>query len=181
MFPPLLLGFVGLAVGLLPHDSASHFVAPAVAAIGHDASGVYLKLWHGFNLPLMSKRCYGCVRCAGCTSSEIDWQATVQPLQRLANWGPAARLRIRLENAQRNSPMAIAVVAEWATACLSACRPAIVLRTGRCHTQQNRIPNRRHMVGSETARDWPHRLDPGSRLDGDPQPVAAGRGVCTGS
>ncbi len=51
--PPLLLGIAGLAIGLWPQTAGLFLVAPAVAAAGHAGDDVYLKLWHGFNLPLL--------------------------------------------------------------------------------------------------------------------------------
>jgi multicomponent Na+:H+ antiporter subunit A len=52
VFPPLLLGALGLAIGLLPAFSGTYVVGPAVAAVSGGAKVIQLKLWHGFNLPL---------------------------------------------------------------------------------------------------------------------------------
>jgi len=50
---PLLLGVSGFAIGLWPGWFGTYAVGPAVAAIDRDATIGTLKLWHGFNLPLL--------------------------------------------------------------------------------------------------------------------------------
>jgi len=52
-FGPLLLGSIGLLLGLVPGLIGPTLVAPAVSAMTGAPSEVYVKLWHGFNLPLL--------------------------------------------------------------------------------------------------------------------------------
>ncbi len=50
---PIVLAIAGLVLGLAPHLIDQRVIAPAVAAVaGHDPH-LHLKLWHGFNLPLL--------------------------------------------------------------------------------------------------------------------------------
>jgi multicomponent Na+:H+ antiporter subunit A len=51
---PVVLGVLGLAFGLLPGLSAYYLIEPAVAAVmGAPDTGGRVKLWAGFNLPLL--------------------------------------------------------------------------------------------------------------------------------
>ncbi len=51
---PVVLGVLGLAIGLLPGLSAYYLIEPAVAAVmGAPDTGGRVKLWAGFNLPLL--------------------------------------------------------------------------------------------------------------------------------
>jgi multicomponent Na+:H+ antiporter subunit A len=51
--PPLLLGILGLAIGMAPAQVGHFAIGPALEAVGYDASGMKLKLWHGFSPPLL--------------------------------------------------------------------------------------------------------------------------------
>ncbi len=100
--PPLLLGLAGLAIGLLPNFLATQFVAPAVAAVGHDGSAVYLKLWHGFNLPLLLS---GATLASGVAVYMFRHRcvAIVRPLQSLAAWGPAGGYEFMLRGLKQTA------------------------------------------------------------------------------
>lgn len=50
---PLLLGGLGVFFGICPDWVGRHLVAPAVVAVHPQADDLHLKLFHGFNLPLL--------------------------------------------------------------------------------------------------------------------------------
>lgn len=47
--PPVLLGLMGLAFGVFPQLIEMPLIKPVVKAMGANASGEHLSLWHGFN------------------------------------------------------------------------------------------------------------------------------------
>ncbi|REJ87523.1 MAG: DUF4040 domain-containing protein [Planctomycetota bacterium] len=53
VFPPVVLGLLGIVLGVLPSVTALYFISPAMSAVMGQDIGVKLSLWHGFNLPLL--------------------------------------------------------------------------------------------------------------------------------
>ncbi len=53
LLPPLVLGTTAFVIGAYPGPLGHYLIAPAVAAIVPNAEPVSLKLWHGFNFPLL--------------------------------------------------------------------------------------------------------------------------------
>lgn len=51
--PPLLLAVLGILFGIFPALIESSIIKPVVSALGADASGIHLALWHGFNTVLV--------------------------------------------------------------------------------------------------------------------------------
>ncbi len=50
--PPVILSLMGIAFGIFPWLIEGSLVKPVVTAVGHNADGIHLVLWHGFNLVL---------------------------------------------------------------------------------------------------------------------------------
>jgi multicomponent Na+:H+ antiporter subunit A len=119
-FPPLLAGLIGLAIGLLPGFFGDYVVGPAVAAVQGDAKAVTLKLWHGFNLPLLLS--VVTVIAGGALYFQLPrLQAVGARLQPLVAWGPAACYEWSLR--------ALQTIAYWQTRILQDGRLRVYLMT----------------------------------------------------
>ena len=115
MLPPMLLGAFGFMIGLLPNLIAQPLVSAAVAAVGHDGSGIYLKLWHGFQLPFF----LSVVTLAVGSLLFIFRNPLTAAFNRdqLARYGPASGYAIALDG--------LKAIAKWQT---------LILQNGRLRT-----------------------------------------------
>lgn len=84
--PPVLLGILSLLFGLAPGLIQDALVLPVARAAGADTEGMYLALWHGFNLVLLLS---GVTLFAGFMVYS-RWKPTLAAAKKLARLQPAA-------------------------------------------------------------------------------------------
>lgn len=94
--PPLLLALLGLANGIAPAPVGQFAIGPALEAIGHDARGMKLKLWHGMG-PALGLSLATLVLGVGLYAAREQLLAACRRIPRMDRFGPAAGYDLALQ------------------------------------------------------------------------------------